>query len=126
MGTAGCGQVGIRAGLAVVHDESYLVGRNAQRSKRLHGMSQGADIAALSHIFPGIEMGDGAVGIQFEGYLGGVEHADGDDESAHAHADADMPALSSWRLRLRLCTGRIPAWPSRAGWDRYSRDRDGC
>ena len=65
-------------------------------------MGERADVAALAHVLPGVVVGDGAVGVQFEGHLGVVEHADGDDESAHAHAHAHVPALGLGRLGLGL------------------------
>ena len=112
---AGGGQVGVGADLAVVHDQPHLVRPDAQRLERLHRVGQGTDVAALAHVLPGVVVGDGAVGVELQGHLGGVEHADGDDEPAQAHPHAHVPALGSWPPRPRPCTGRTPAWPSRAG-----------
>ena len=112
--------------LAVVHDQLHLAGLDAQRLQCLHRVGEGADVAALAHVFPGVVVGDGAVGVELQGHLGGVEHADGDDEAAQAHAHAHVPARGPRRFGLGLVAVVGGLGHLEQLRDRRSRGTAGC
>ena len=100
VGTAGGGQAGLRAGLAVVHHELHLVGCDAEGSQRL----QVCVSVPMSPPWPMscqvLKWVMRAVRVQFERHFGRVEHADREDETAQAQSDADVPALLLCRFGL--------------------------
>ncbi len=124
--TAGGCQTGVGADLAVVHHQLDLAGLDAERLQSLDGVGQSADIAALSEILPGVEVGYGAVGVELQRHFGDVEHADSDDEPAHAHPEAHMPALGLGRLGLSLVRVVDGLGLFEQLSDTSSRDTAGC
>ena len=46
------------------------LGLDAERLQGLDRMGERADVAALAHVLPGVVVGDGAVGVEFQRHFG--------------------------------------------------------
>ena len=85
---AGGRHAAVGAEFGVALDEPDAVGSHAQRFERFERHHQRADVAALTQFLPGVVLGDGVVGIEFQGDGGAVGGAFGDVEAAPGEADA--------------------------------------